>query len=301
MKLLGILTLIFALFTATGCSVRLRNPFRGIFDSTYRIPQFIRDAHHPWLEQNKHFISQLENPKEALCSLDSPMRMHDDNTLPSYPADFFKYLEIDNNRYDVNRPGWGNALQRLTEMFECPAALHDVEYFKVAIWASDEVYNIISPERVIPPARLPNLFMDVLKSMPNLTQLEWTTFGKGNKEFEQAFSKANLTLSSVHHLNFDILSSFWIALCPEVQQVHSGSRMSSPQGWALDEVARLACINSTASAKSLTDFGLDGEWSLYYLEGTKSDSSLSNEVETERDDADQILQLSTLPVQTYQN
>lgn len=67
------------------------------------IPQFVLDTRHPWLDTNMSYLTSLENPKAALCYLNSSLRPVNRLDDPGYPMDLFEYLEINSNRYGVSR------------------------------------------------------------------------------------------------------------------------------------------------------------------------------------------------------
>lgn len=246
----------------------LQQHISPLFTSDLRIPQFILDTRHPWLEENKKSLARLQNPTEALCSLDSELRPTDGTTETyTYPSDLFRYLEIDNNRAGVNRPGWRNAVLRLREMLACPAAMQDVESFNVRIYASDGSHGIGYPEMDNPPSELPNLFIEVLNSMPRLHKLEWNTFGKGDQVFRKAFTEANMNLPSVRYLNLGVFNEFFVGMCPGVEILDSGEFWSADWRRVNDENVRGKIFESTKSARNLTSFSMPGKWEISYLEG----------------------------------
>lgn len=249
-------------------SWQLQQYIPKLFIASSHIPQFALDTRHPWLEENRGYLERLDTPAQALCSLESKLRLANADETRTYPADLFKYLRIDNNRAGVDRPGWKNALLRLKEMLDCPAALHDVEDFNVQIWISDGSYGIGFSESSQPPTELPRLFIERLRSMPRLQKLEWNTFSNGNDVFQEAFRKANLTLPSVRHLVPAMYTDFLVGMCPAVLKLHSGRSVNTADYWREEPErdARLQLVESTRAAKNLTEFSMKGEWQLQYLE-----------------------------------
>jgi len=253
MKRLVLLTLI-TLFLAH-LSVAWQLPqFIAKFTATSRIPQFILDTNHPWLDENRRYLEHLDDPKHALCSLDSKLRPGNGNGTRTYPTDLFRHLEIQNNRVETSRPGWKNAVLRLEEMLVCPAATRDVEDFEVHIYIADASPERGFPWRLLPPAELPGLFAEVLKSCRSLQRLKWYTPGLGNSMFQRAFHDNNLTLSSVRHLIPEGDSDFLLEICPSLE--------------VLEGDARLALVKSVRTAKHLTRVAMaGGPWKLELLEG----------------------------------
>jgi len=124
---------------------------------TPNIPQFILDARHPWIERNRGQLWRMPNASIYLCQVDSVLSI-DDPILD----DLFRRLEIDNNRVGISRYGWRNALDRLLEMQNCPAALERAETLHV------DIFIHRNREPLNPPSELLGLFALVLDSMPNL-------------------------------------------------------------------------------------------------------------------------------------
>ena len=261
-----------ALFLAH-LSLAFQLPFQQalsqLFTTGSPLPQFILDTEHSWLKGNSGYLEHLENPTQALCSLDSKLRPGNGAGKHQYPPDLFSSLFVNNNKAGVSRPGWKNAGLRLREMLDCPAALNDVQSFSVNTWISDGSFGIGYPEPPKPPKELPGLFVEALASMPNLQKLEWNTFGNGNEDFQQAFTKANLTLPSVRHLIPAMFTDFLVAMCPGVEHLHSGQSISTASywRWASEGDARDQLVQSTRQLKNLTIFGMEGEWEIKYLEG----------------------------------
>lgn len=135
MKLFILYSLVVVFLAHVANAWELQEYIPAIFSRPSRIPQFILDARHPWIQENKNALERLPDPKHAVCSLDSSLRFPNSSSPLTYPSDLFRYLEIDNNRGGVDRAGWSNAVSRLKEMTDCPAALQDVEAFKVEIFA----------------------------------------------------------------------------------------------------------------------------------------------------------------------
>ena len=262
MAVVFLFTLVTLLFAQTSRAFQFQQVFSQFFASMSRVPQFILDTRHPWFEENKWYLARLGDPTEALCSLNSTLRLGNGSDGLQYPSDLFHYLEIDNNRVGISRAGWKNARSRLQEMLECPAALNDVQSFKVQTYIHNGKYTSGPKESSVPPADIPDLFVQALSSMPNLRKLEWNTFGNGNENFKKAFSDANLTLPSVRHLVLAQLTDFLVDACPNVEHLQSGYWRWTSQG---DGEGPL--IASTRRLSNLTTFGMSMGWSIEHLQG----------------------------------
>jgi hypothetical protein len=269
--LLPILNLLFNL----GYSWQLPQIMLDLFQVRFNIPQFIRDTEHPWLKESRSRLERLEDPEYSLCSLDSDIR-------PGYggtPPDLFKRLEIDNNRWGVDRAGWGNAAARINEMLRCPAAMNDVKTLQVEIWIHQDIKThhdnpikgILLMESSSPDPKLAHSFIELLLSMPNLEYLQWETFGHGNAIFQTAFLDANITLPSVKHLNPAHNMEVLVGLCPNLEYLEACHQ--SIDMLNRDADARLNLLEAARNAESLKHFTMDAGWSLQFLEGEEDHCS----------------------------
>jgi hypothetical protein len=263
--LLPILTPLFRLCYAW----QLPQSVLDLFQIRSRVPQFIRDTQHPWLEENRSRLERLEDPEYSLCSLDSDIRPGYDST----PPELFKRLEINNNRWGVDRAGWGNAAARINEMLRCPAAMNGVKELQVEIWIHRDIKGvhdnpikaILQKESSNPDPKLANSFVELLLSMPNLECLQWETFGHGNAVFRKAFLNANVTLPFVKHLRPAHNTEVLVGLCPNLKSLEAGRY--SVDTFNRDADARLNLLEAARNAKSLKHFSMDGGWSLQFLKG----------------------------------
>jgi hypothetical protein len=263
--LLPILSPLFSLCYAW----QLPQTMLDLFQIRSRVPQFIRDPQHPWLEENRSRLEQLQDPESSLCSLDSDMK-------PGYggvPPDLFERLEINNNRWGVDRAGWDNAAARINEMLRCPVALNDVKEFQVEIWIHRDIKGahdnpikaILLKESLNPDPKLVNSFIELLLSMPNLEGLRWETFGHGNALFRTAFLNANITLPSVKRLRLAHDMEVFVGLCPNLESLEASH--DSLDTFNRDADARLNLLEAARNAKSLKHFGMDRGWSLQFVKG----------------------------------
>jgi hypothetical protein len=250
-----------------------------------RIPQFILDLKHEYVEENYSLINSLEDPQEALCNQGSLQR----ESLPPIPKDLFKHLFVDNNRAEiVRREGWKNAQGRFTEILECPAALDTCEEFSIDIYRHDGG-NYCEPtdwwgylglrdscpyEPEMPPKEVPQLLVETLGMVPNLMSLEWKAPYKepALSVFRQAFNESNLLLPSVRTLRLGPNMEFLIPLANNIQLLmpsnyygwnsnthhsHKNSTADSPE-WRF--------LHATKGLTHLTELHLSAVWTLELIQ-----------------------------------
>ncbi|KAI0151575.1 hypothetical protein GGR57DRAFT_176316 [Xylariaceae sp. FL1272] len=227
----------------------VNNPFRKS-----RVPQFVLDARHPWTIENRRALETLPDPKAFLCSVPNDSSIGGGLELPH---DLFHYLEIANSRYDIDRPGWPNALKRSLEMKECPAALEQVRTFKTDIYLYSCKWRPMCTgkealEPPAPPRQLLDVFGDILGNMTSLETLKWNIHNSDAHYFEEAFQARGLVLPSVTRLEPGAMSHFLVSLCPDLKTLEAGSRRSydfelSPQS---------LLIQTAAIAPNLTRFSM---------------------------------------------
>lgn len=232
-----------------------------------KIPQFILDANHPWIKENRVWLERAPEPQHDLCDLHSPLRGPPKESH-GYPADLFKRLEVDNNRVGIHRSGWDNAVARLREMKKCPAALEDAEVLHVDIYVNNGLtYGEELPE---PPEELPPLFAEVLDSMPNLKRLDWGVPAKSSQFFEKAFVQRNLSLPSLQHLVPGAFSDYLVPVCRNIKVLEAGNHWSWRSFWPDATGPHLRLVRFAALAKNITRFsmtaGYDG-WTTTLLGG----------------------------------
>lgn len=186
-----------------------------------KIPQFIEDLNHPWIKENKQWLEQRPNPIRDLCDPDSPLRKGNEDGR-GLPLDLFHWLEVDNNRCGIQRSGWDNALQRLREIKDCPAALNDVQHLHIDIYLSGEMYGN-APEPPDPGVEISQLFVDVLSSMPNLKRIDWGIPPESTPFLGAYFARQNLTLPTIKHLSLGAFSEYLVPVCPNLEQLHAGT------------------------------------------------------------------------------
>lgn len=237
---------------------------------TSPIPQFILDAQHPWIEENRARLERLPDAAAQLCALDSPLRPDpaiSGNSSSTYPEDLFRRLEIDNSRSGVSRFGWANAVARLEEMHRCPAALLDVAELRVDIYVHHDSPFDASQERFNPPAALPGLFSDALQAMPNLRNLSWRVVSPQTQQLGRVFAERNLTLLGVRDLRLGKFSEYMVGVCPGVESLSALDTMP----WRHDTPdPHLLLVHAAAAAKNITHFGMRNGfngWDIKLLEG----------------------------------
>lgn len=186
------------------------------------IPQFILDTNHPWLEENKAWLSNYPDVEKAICSKESFL-WRDGAHGHTLPEDLFSKLNIDNNKAGISRKGWKNAAERLQELKACPAALEDAKELHVDIYVHDSQHSdILMGESTMPPSSVPRLFTDVLAHMLQLTKLKFGVSGRATPAFHEAFAAANVTLPSLRYLVPGAYSEWLIRMCPNLETVQAG-------------------------------------------------------------------------------
>ncbi|KAI0491168.1 hypothetical protein F4859DRAFT_508956 [Xylaria cf. heliscus] len=213
----------------------LSNPFRPS-----RVPQFILDARHPWILENQDKLERLPDAESYLCSLPQASTTDIEENGLDVPPGLFEYLEIDNNRYGVDRPGWPNALLRLREINRCPAALSQAKNFSTSIYAHRGPYTdfskrILEPPR--PPTKVLDLFADMLGNMTSLETLKWGIPALDVRYFEERFAERGLVLPSVRRLEPVSMGASLVRACPNIT-IFKGRDRGEPE--ALLQAAMLA-------------------------------------------------------------
>ncbi|KAI0150141.1 hypothetical protein F4776DRAFT_604750 [Hypoxylon sp. NC0597] len=241
----------------------LRNPMA---DSP--IPILILDTDHPWLSEKRRWLESLPNVASAICDKSSPLW-----TSPSpgleIPTDLFRRINIDNNKAGVNRLGWDNAVSRLSELRDCPAALEEVRHLHVYIYVHTGQYSdpLVDPDM---PSELPGLFAEVLTLMPRLERLDWGLDPKDTMVFGEEFVRRNLTLLGVRHLVPGAQSHYLLPMCPNLETLEAGSffhHASWNSSYRRNGDSRLQLVHSASSVSSLKEFlMLDNHWTIEKLE-----------------------------------
>ncbi|KAI1326937.1 hypothetical protein F5Y16DRAFT_373234 [Xylariaceae sp. FL0255] len=208
----------------------LSNPIRRS-----RIPQFIIDTKHPFININHKVLESLENVELLLCSVHETSEVEleqVDSSLQTLgleiPPDLFDRLEIDNTRLvGTNRPGWPNALERLKEMQRCPKALAQVKDFQINIFNHDSKWapwymRILEPSR--PSIELLDRFADVLGNMTSIETLSWRIAPKYAHHFEKYFVDRGPEFQvPVQKLVVGALGHFLVSMCPNVTSLENES------------------------------------------------------------------------------
>ncbi|KAI0445489.1 hypothetical protein F4803DRAFT_548213 [Xylaria telfairii] len=219
-----------------------------------RVPQFILDARHPWILENQSKLERLPDAGSYLCSQSQASTTDITENGLNVPHDLFEYLEINNNRAGINRPGWPNALLRLQEIHSCPAALSQVKTFYTDIYVYRSRYDDLD-KRVLeshqPPKEVLDLFVDVLGNMTNLETLKWKIPASDASYLEEHFAERGLVLPSVRRLEPGSMTPFIVRTCPNITTLEV---FSTKQPEALLQAAMFA--------PNLTRFamGVDDGW-----------------------------------------
>ncbi|KAK7185658.1 hypothetical protein DPSP01_007469 [Paraphaeosphaeria sporulosa] len=191
---------------------------KDLWNGQPKIPQVILDTNHAWLAANKKWLDRYPDVRTAICANDSDLWTKPTTPERAPPPDLLANLTIDNNKYGVNRFGWKNAVDRLTELKSCSAALEAVESLHVEIYVHDSKYDTWK-ESTFPPATLYPLFTDVLASMPHLGKLHWQVRQESSPGFAAAFARANVTLPSVLQLVVGGDDAWLVRRCPRLEHL----------------------------------------------------------------------------------
>ncbi|KAL6804915.1 hypothetical protein GGI42DRAFT_323178 [Trichoderma sp. SZMC 28013] len=228
----------------------LQSYFHSFFQHTYevlspiltssKIPVFIKDIDHPWLNENLKWLENRHDPFKELCDPNSEIYRGVDGRV--CPSDLFNRLQIDNNRWGLKRTPWRNARERLREMRDCPMALDSVKHLYIDIYVSDGDYGTRydSPN---PGDDIPELFADVLTLMHNLERIDWRVPAESAEYFEVVFSERSLSLPSVIHLVPSQSSFYLIPMCPNLR-VLEASVSRSTQESLLESASKVPSIQS---------------------------------------------------------
>ncbi|KAI0191324.1 hypothetical protein F4808DRAFT_476353 [Astrocystis sublimbata] len=249
----------------------LENPLRQS-----RVPQVILDARHPWVVENQGKLEQLPDVEKYLCSLASQnttvVNTNSSEGAPSsaalavekgleIPSDLFDYLEIDNYRSGVSRPGWPNALLRLREISRCPAALAHVKTFKIQVRLHNSQYSN-SVNKMLEPSRaskeLLGFFTDVLGNMTSLETLKWNIqISPCFRDFEEHFAERGLLLPTVKTLETNGPAHFLVHACPNMTKLEYQEEygdLIETKDW------ESLLVRATVAAPELTRLGLSVGW-----------------------------------------
>lgn len=205
-----------------------------------KIPIFIKDIDHPWINENLQWLENRDDPFKELCDPTSEIYRGIDGRV--CPSDLFNRLVIDNNSWGMQRMPWRNARERLREMRDCPMALDSVKHLHVDIYVSSGEYGLRydSPN---PGDEIPELFADVLTLMHNLERIDWGISAVSANYFESVFSKRNLLLPSVNHLVPSQSSFYLIPMCPNLRALEATASRSD-QGSFIESTSKVPSIRS---------------------------------------------------------
>ncbi|KAH7378116.1 hypothetical protein BKA64DRAFT_687946 [Cadophora sp. MPI-SDFR-AT-0126] len=238
MKLTIILSFVAAATAIPGLSslqtwlASFQQPILNLIDNPRRtstIPQFILDTNHPWILANQRKLEGLPNSEAFLCQ-DLDLNRHPESQASGadleVPANLFDNLVIDNNRAGTSRPGWPNAIERLTEINRCPRALANAKSLHVDVYVHCDSYSDLwlrALEPCHPPQEVAILFSDVLGSMTSLQHLYWGIPQGDAHFFEESFKCRNLSMPSVTSLKPGPLSQYLVGICPHLEELEDGS------------------------------------------------------------------------------
>ncbi|KAJ7900542.1 hypothetical protein B0H14DRAFT_2671093 [Mycena olivaceomarginata] len=264
------------LLLATQASAsHLQLPFQSTLSSWFGPPHRVLPHPHlhpryaaPMVEQHRNQLERVPNVREApvqprgLSKVSAPGFP---DPIP-IPNDIFSSLHVDNNRADISRLGWNNALHRLREIQACPAALRTCESLKVDIYrhGGSEWDNTWEP--ATPPAELNGLFADVLSQMPKLKKLDWVRPSDSGEDgfqvgttvswFVKGFAERNLTLPAVEHLLLGPGCESFVSMCPNLTTLETGGVLAWPHwySWSNETDPYMALVRAAAGVKNITAF-----------------------------------------------
>jgi hypothetical protein len=183
--------------------------------SRSKLPLFIHDLRHDWIEENIAWLERRPDLANDLCVANSALR-NGEIEGRTVPTDLFDRLEIDNNRFGINRKEWINMRDRLKEISKCPVALQQVTYLYMDVYVDED--GLMDPgEKNI------QLLADVLSAMPNLKRLSWGIPAQANKFFDRVFAQQGLQLPSVTHLVVGALAQHMVSICPNLEKLEGES------------------------------------------------------------------------------
>ncbi|KAI0430284.1 hypothetical protein F5Y09DRAFT_341820 [Xylaria sp. FL1042] len=217
----------------------LTNPYRQS-----RAPQFLLDARRPWIIENQSKIESFPDAETYLCSAFrqsltniSGERSSGGGNGLDLPPNLFNHLEINNNRWEVNRSGWPNASLRAREMQRCPAALSQVKTFKTRIYIYDSKYS----------------------NMTSLETLKWDVPPRHARYFEERFVDRGLLVPSVTRLEPSSISHFLVQMYSNITILDRDSSMMLSND-VNDEDPDSLLIRATRFAPKLKRFGMRARW-----------------------------------------
>lgn len=210
----------------------------------------------------------LQDPKSALCNHSSELRPSNISHDFTYPADLFRTLQLDTKWTDdvwwsdwssclkARKSDWKHITWQMNELRDCPAALEVVEELNVQtqvpylesfasdVWSNPDV-----------PVGVPDLFVDLLTSTPNLRKLDWTSFGDNDAVFRETFAKANLTLPNLRQLSHTSGTEFLVGICPAVESIDYRQSM---RHWYLKNETHptMRLLHSLGSVPDLKSFSI---------------------------------------------
>ncbi|KAI2616774.1 hypothetical protein GGR54DRAFT_641366 [Hypoxylon sp. NC1633] len=233
------------------------------------IPTIISDTDHPWLSENEHWLKSYPDVTQALCDKTSPLWTGQEPGK-AIPSDLFHRLNIDNNKAGISRLGWANAIDRLHELRKCPAALGDVKHLHVDIELHIGSYYGSGQEKLLPLPELPELFAEVLASMPQLETLDWGIDARATNVFREEFTRQGLILPTVRKLTLGAQSHYMVPMCPGLETLVGGSFFhhgSWNPVYRIEGKPQLELVRVSASvASTLTELTIMDTWTTETLE-----------------------------------
>ncbi|CAH0051670.1 unnamed protein product [Clonostachys solani] len=184
---------------------------------TKNTPQFIKDLEHRFAINSRIGIDALDDPAEALCNPDSVER----SSSAEIPGDLFKRIKVSNEW-----KAWSQVELHLSEILDCPVALHTVEEFE---------FHIDLNETSLPPSSTLDLFVQLFDKTPQMKTLTWegAILKYDEREelppspIEQHFTLHNVQFPGVRTMILGPNLDFFVPMAPNLQSLCS----SSDPGW----------------------------------------------------------------------
>ncbi|KAI0522065.1 hypothetical protein F5B22DRAFT_457479 [Xylaria bambusicola] len=249
-----------------------RENVQDFFGNPYkksRVPQFMLDSNHPWILENQAKLEKLPDAESYLCFSSQGHTIDVNRGKPggegnglAIPPDLFDYLEIDNSRFGISRPGWPNALLRAQEIQRCPAALSQAKTFKTRIYVYESEYSdwdkrILEPPQ--PPRELLDLYADILGNT-SLETLKWDIAPKYAHYFGERFVDRGLAVPTAKTLEVSPMNHFLVPMCSNITELVYQCRTWERYFIHGGEDPELLLLQASMFTPNLTRLVMDAEW-----------------------------------------
>ncbi|CAG9998271.1 unnamed protein product [Clonostachys byssicola] len=220
-----------------------------------KIPQFIKDLHHPFAINSGFGIDALDIPAEAFCNPDSLER----SSSAEIPSDLFKRIKV-SNEWKV----WSEVDSQLSEILDCQEALNTVKEFQ---------FHININETSLPPSSTLDLFVQLFDKTRQMKTLTWegTILKYEGQEqlppspIEQHFTLHNVQFPGVTTMILDPNMHFLVHMAPNLQSLSSPSDPDWVRWrrWGFPHPLgnpTLGLVKAASGASKLREFDLVALW-----------------------------------------